>query len=152
MAYNNGYNSYRNNLKVPLDRNSSSMISSENNQNDDNIKLISKKNNDKNKDDNYNDDINKEIKAINEEEKLNNDNDLNEVKYNSNHNLNVIMNINNSKKKLNLKPEEFTDTKKSNVSPGNDKPLEKKSIKKVSSLSADKNHKKRIIIKFPPLI
>ena len=159
ISYNSEHNSYKRNVKEPLDRNSSSMISSENS-------LISNKNIDKNDNyndndngndndndkDNDNDNINKENKVINEEEKLNNDNDLNEVKYNSNHNLNVIMNINNSKKKLNLKPEEFTDTKKSDVSPGNDKPLEKKSIKKVSSLSADKNHKKRIIIKFPPLI
>ena len=152
MAFNNGYNSYRSNLKVPLDGNSSSMISSENNQNDDNIKLISNKNDDKNKDDNYNNNINKEIKAINEEEKLNNDKDLNELKYNSNHNLNVSMNINNSKKKLNLKPEEFADSKKSDFSPNNNKLLKKKSIKRISSFSADKTNKKKIMNKFPPLI
>ena len=152
MAFNNGYNSYRSNLKVPLDGNSSSMISSENNQNDDNIKLTSNKNDDKNKDDNYNNDINKEIKAINEEEKLNNDKDLNELKDNSNHNLNVSMNINNSKKKLNLKPEEFADSKKSDFSPNNNKLLKKKSIKRISSFSADKTNKKKIMNKFPPLI
>ena len=152
MAFNNGYNSYRSNLKVPLDGNSSSMISSENNQNDDNIKLISNKNDDKNKDGNYNNEINKEIKAINEEEKLNNDKDLNELKYNSNHNLNVSMNINNSKKKLNLKPEEFADSKKSDFSPNNNKLLKKKSIKRISSFSADKTNKKKIMNKFPPLI
>lgn len=105
ITYNSEHNSYKRNVKEPLDRNSSSMISSENS-------LISNKNIDKNDNyndndngndndndkDNDNDNINKENKVINEEEKLNNDNDLNEVKYNSNHNLNVIMNINNSKK------------------------------------------------------
>ena len=144
------HNSYKSNLIVPLDRNSSSMISSDNSLNNDNIKLISNKNNNKDNDNN-NDDINKEIKVIKEEESLNID-DPNEIKYNSNHNLNVSMNISNSKKKLNLKQEEFTDSKKSDFSPDNNKLLKKKSIKRISSLSADKTHKKKIIIKFPPLI
>lgn len=148
--YNSEHNSYKSNLIVPLDRNSSSMISSDNSLNNDNIKLISNKNINKDNDNN-NDDINKEIKVIKEEESLNID-DPNEIKYNSNHNLNVSMNISNSKKKLNLKQEEFTDSKKSDFSPDNNKLLKKKSIKRISSLSADKTHKKKIIIKFPPLI
>jgi len=147
---NSEHNSYKSNLIVPLDRNSSSMISSDNSLNNDNIKLISNKNINKDNDNN-NDDINKEIKVIKEEESLNID-DPNEIKYNSNHNLNVSMNISNSKKKLNLKQEEFTDSKKSDFSPDNNKLLKKKSIKRISSLSADKTHKKKIIIKFPPLI
>ena len=153
--YNSEHNSYKSNLIVPLDRNSSSMISSDNSINNDKIKLISNKNKDKDNDDNNdnndNDDINKEIKVIKEEESLNNDNP-NEIKYNSNHNLNVSMNISNSKKKLNLKQEECTDSKKSDFSPDNNKLLKKKSIKRISSFSADKTHKKKIIIKFPPLI
>ena len=153
ITFNSERNSYKNNLVVPLDRNSSSMISSENSINDDNIKLISNNNNiDKKDDENGNDDINKEIKVINEEEELNNGNDLNKKNYNSNYNLNASENINNSKNKLNLKPEELTDSKKSDVNQENNKLLKKKSIKRVSSLSADKTHKKKIIIKFPPLI
>jgi len=149
MDYNNEHNSYKSNLKVPLDRNSSSMISDSNS--NDNIKLISNKNNNKIDDKNGNDDVKKEIEVINEEENVNNDNDP-EMKYNSNHNLNVSMNISNSKKKLNLKQEEFTDSKRSDISPDNNKLLKKKSIKRISSLSADKTHKKKIIIKLPPLI
>ena len=156
MPYSSEHYSYKTNLMIPLDRNSSSMISDSNSQNNDNIKLISNKNNDKDDNHSNNNDFNKEINAINEEEKLNNNNDydsdLNGIKYNSNHNLNVYMNINNSKKKLNLKPEEYTNSKRSDFHPEKDKLLKKKSIKRISSFSADKTHKKKIIIKFSPLI